>query len=118
MKEFLLLFRGADTEREAMSAEEKEAHMKRWTDWVGTIAAQGKFGGGHPLRSDGGKVLKGRSKQMSDGPFIEGKEIIGGYILVKVENEAEAIAIANDCPNLEADSGTVEIREISTNAPH
>jgi hypothetical protein len=118
MKEFLLLFRGADKERAAMSPEEKEAHMNRWTEWVGAIAAQGKYNGGHPLRNDSGKVISGRAKQLSDGPFIEGKEIIGGYILVKAATEEEALAIAMECPNLEGDTGTVEIREISSNSPH
>ncbi len=111
MKEYLLLFRGGDTERKQLSPEQIEAHMKRWQEWIGGIAQKEQFVGGQPLLNDG-KVLKGSSKKLTDGPFMEGKEIIGGYVLIKATSMEEAIKIAEGCPNLEAESGTVEIREI------
>jgi hypothetical protein len=111
MKEYLLLFRGGDTERKQLSPEQIEAHMKRWQEWIGGIAQKEQFVGGQPLLNEG-KVLKGSSKKLTDGPFIEGKEVVGGYVLIKAISMEDAIKISEGCPNLEAESGTVEIREI------
>ncbi len=113
MKEYLLIFRGGDTERKQLSPEQLQEEMKSWQDWIGGIAQTGKFGGGHPL-APVGKVLSGVAKKLTDGPFIEGKEIVGGYIVVKADSIEEATTVAEGCPNLNTESGTVEIREIGT----
>ncbi|MBA3662712.1 MAG: hypothetical protein H0W61_00700 [Bacteroidetes bacterium] len=113
MKEFLLLFRGGDAERKHLSPEQIEAHMKRWQDWIGSIAQKNILVGAQPLINTG-KVISGTSKKLTDGPFMEGKEILGGYVLLKAGTIEEAAEIANGCPNLEAESGTVEIREVGT----
>jgi hypothetical protein len=113
MTDYLLLFRGGDTERQQLSPEQAQAHMGRWQTWIGELAQKGQFIGGQPLVKEG-KVLSGTAKKLTDGPFIEGKEIIGGYVHVKVASIEDAIEIAKGCPNLEAESGTVEIREIGS----
>jgi len=113
MKEYLLLFRGGDAERKHLSPKEIEAHMKRWQEWIGSIAQSGHLTGAQPLTNEG-RVIKGTSKKLTDGPFIEGKEILGGYVLIKASGFDEAVKISEGCPNLEAESGTVEIREIGT----
>ena len=115
MKEFILLFRGGDTERKQLSPEQIQAHMKRWQDWIGSIAQKELLVGAQPLE-EGGKVLKGTAKKLTDGPFIEGKEILGGYVLLKANHIDDAIMIAEGCPNLELETGTVEVREIGTMA--
>jgi hypothetical protein len=111
MQEFLLLFRGGDTERQTLSPEQIQAHMQRWQEWIGGLAQQERFIAGQPLTS-AGKVLSGTDQKLTDGPFIEGKEIIGGYVQVWAADFDEAVQIARGCPNLEAESGTVEIRQI------
>ena len=113
MKEFMLLFRGADDYRRELSPEEKQAHFKRWMDWVSGIAQAGQLAGGQPLYYNTGRVVSGPAKKVTDGPFIEGKEMVGGYTIVKVDNFEAAVEIAKTCPNLEGESGTVEVREIS-----
>ena len=113
MKEYLLLFRGGDAERQQLSPAQIEAHMKRWQDWIGGIAQSGRLSGAQPLTSEG-RVLKGASKKLTDGPFMEGKEILGGYVLVKATNFDEALKVAEGCPNLELESGSVEVRETGT----
>lgn len=117
MKDFLLLFRGGDTERKQLSPEQIEAHMKRWQEWIGSLVAQERFIGGQPL-TGGGKVLSGTAKKITDGPFMEGKEVIGGYVHIKAASLEEATELAKNCPNLEAETGTVEVREISELSPH
>ncbi len=116
MKEFLLLFRGGDTERRQLSPEQIEEHLHRWQEWMRRMAEQNQFVAGQPLASEG-KVLKGTGKKLTDGPFMEGKEIVGGFVVLRAADMDAAIELARDCPNLEADSGLVEIREIGSLHP-
>ncbi|MEI6489874.1 MAG: YciI family protein [Bacteroidota bacterium] len=113
MKEFLLLFRSNNSEREQMSPEQMEENMKQWQQWISGIAQKEQLSGAQPLESEG-KVIRGRAKKLTDGPYMEGKEVLGGYVLVKVKSFDEAVKISEDCPILEMESGTVEIREIGT----
>jgi hypothetical protein len=60
----------------------------------------------------GGKLITGTKKVVTDGPYIEGKEIVGGYLICKAKNFDEAVEISRGCPILEFDNGVVEVREI------
>ena len=110
MKEFLLLFRGGEA-RLDLSPEDMQEHMQRWMQWMAELGKQGKFAGAQPLVKTG-RVVTGTKKVISDGPFMEGKEILGGYLICKVSTYDEAVKIAEDCPVLEFNDGTVEVREI------
>ena len=111
MKEFLLLFRGGDSEMASQSSEQSQAHLQRWMKWMTELGKQGKFVGAQPLAKTG-KTITGDKKVVSDGPFMEGKEIVGGYLICKANTYDEAIEIANGCTLLEFDDGIVEVREI------
>ena len=111
MKEFLLLFRGDDTERAQLSPEQLQEDMKLWQQWIGGIAAKEIMVGAQPLEKEG-KVVRGPSKKLTDGPFMESKEVLGGYVLLKAKDINEAVSIAEGCPVLRLESGTVEVREI------
>jgi hypothetical protein len=114
MKEFMFVFRGSVQNEEVFanqSPEQMQAEMAKWNTWMGTIAQQGKLIGGQPL-SPKGKVLKGTSKKLTDGPFIEGKDIVGGYLLIKASDLNEAVEISKGCPSLNSPDGSVEVREI------
>ncbi len=111
MKEYLLLFRGGDGKNLRQSPEKWQQHMHRWATWMGEMTQQGKFVGAQPLSNDG-KQITGTKKTVTDGPFIEGKEMVGGYLICKASSIDEATGIANGCPILEFDNGTVEVREI------
>lgn len=110
MKEFLLLFRGRDTKPDS-SPEQIQAQFQKWMDWMHALNDEGKYKGGNRLENSG-KTVSGTKKVVTDGPFMEGKEMLGGYIVIKVENYEEAVAISNNCPILEGETGSVEIREI------
>ncbi len=110
MKEFLLLFRGRDTAPDA-SPEQMQAQMQKWMDWINGVNEQKVYLGGHPLVSTG-KTITGTKKIITDGPYMEGKEMLGGYILIKVEDYDAALAIANECPILDGETGSVEVREV------
>jgi hypothetical protein len=113
MSEYILLFRGGDSARteDQQSPEKWQAHMQKWMQWMGELTEQGKLIGAQPLKVDG-KVVAGKNKVVTDGPFVEGKEMVGGYLICKAESLDEAIEISKGCPVLEHD-GIVEVREIS-----
>ena len=111
MKEFLYIFRGGRETYMNLPPDEMQSHMKRWGAWMGQLAEEGKLVRGEPLQEEG-KVWTGVDKVLTDGPYAEGKEIVGGYLLVKENDLETATAMAEGCPILET-GGTVEVREIA-----
>lgn len=110
MKEYLLLFRNDLKSMPSFSPEQMQANTKKWMDWIGGVAAQNKlFDRGNRLSSSG-KVVK-PDNVVTDGPYSEIKESIGGYTIIKVGSYDEAVEIAKGCPVLKV-GGNVEIREI------
>lgn len=111
MKEYLLLFRGGAKNMSGNSPEEHQAHMQKWMQWMGTLTKEGKFVGAQPLNSTG-KQVTGNKKVVTDGPFMEGKEMVGGYLICKADSYDAAVEISKECPILEYEDGVVEVREI------
>ncbi len=114
MKEFMYIFRGAIQNEEAfmkLSPAQMDAEMQKWNAWMGDLAQKGKLVGGQPLLPHG-KVIKGVTSKVTDGPFTEGKDIVGGYLLIKANDIQEAITLSKGCPTLDGADGTVEVREI------
>ena len=111
MKEYIFLFRGGDMELAQQSPEAWQVHMQKWTQWMGDLQQQGQFVGAQPLNQTG-KQVTGTKKAITDGPFMEGKEMVAGYLICKAESYDEAVSIAKGCPILEFYDGTVEVREI------
>jgi hypothetical protein len=110
MKDFLFVYRNDFKNQPAGSPEEMQAMMKKWMDWMGGIAAQNKLvSQGNRLGSEG-KVVK-PGNVITDGPYTEIKELIGGYSIIKAESFDEAAEIAKGCPIL-AVGGNVEVRDI------
>ena len=111
MAEFLFLFRGGEGHTMDESSEQWKQHMQRWATWMGDLVQQGKFVGAQPLTL-AGRTITGTKKVVTDGPYMEGKELVGGYMICKAENFDEAVIISNGCPILEFENGGVEVREI------
>jgi hypothetical protein len=111
MNDFLLIFRRASTAGEApASPEQLQTMMQAWQDWMGSIAAQNKLvAQGNRLETDG-KVVK-PGKIITNGPYVEIKEAIGGYSIIRAESLEEAAEISKGCPILVA-GGSVEVRQI------
>lgn len=110
MKDFILLFRQPSYDYSNTSPKEMEVIGKKWQDWVGGIVAQGKFGSNGIRLSQEGKVLKAGGV-VTDGPFVEIREKLGSFIVVKAENIDDATTLAHGCPALDA-GGSVEIRPV------
>lgn len=111
MNTYLLLFRGGDSTLETYSPEEQQTHMQKWFAWMGGLSESGQMLGAEPLHQTG-KTIAGKDKVVSDGPYMEGKEMVGGYLICKADNYEAAVKIANDCPVLDFEDGNVEVREI------
>ena len=109
MQEFMLLFRHTPQPEYQPSPAELQASIKQWQDWMGGIAAQGKFSSTNQLGYEG-KTLNADGL-VTDGPYAEVKEIIGGYIIVKATDLDEALEMAKGCPILQM-GGNVEVRNI------
>lgn len=112
MKDFMLIFRQPSYDYSNTSQEEMQALGKKWADWAGGIAAQGKLASNGSRLSMEGKVLKAGGV-VTDGPFVEIREMLGSFIIVKADSLEDATTLAHGCPALEA-GGSVEIRPIYT----
>ncbi len=111
MSNFLYLFRGGDENFNKLSQEEKQAHMEVWATWMGGLTEEGRLVDGLPLGPDG-KVVENRGEVITNGPFAEGEEIVGGYLIVSAKDLAEAVEISKGCPIFDYEGSTVEVREI------
>lgn len=111
MSNFLYLFRGGDEDLKNWSQQEREAHMLVWQKWMGELAQDGKLVDGLPLSQEG-KVVEKRGEVITDGPFAEGAELVGGYLIVSAEDMKEATALSKGCPIFDYNGSTLEIREI------
>jgi hypothetical protein len=110
MDEFMLIFRHQDGNKVA-SPEQIQIWMKQTMDWIEGITAQNKFGGSNGLLFEGAKVVR-HNNVVTDGPFGDIKETIGGYIIVKAESVNEAVEFAKGSPVLQGEGNTVEVRKI------
>jgi hypothetical protein len=110
MKDFALLFRQPGFDFSKVTPQEMQALKKKWEDWVGGIKAQGKFANNGIRLAMEGKVLKAGGV-ITDGPFVEIRELLGSFIVVKADSLEDATTLAHGCPALDT-GGSVEIRPI------
>ena len=110
MKEFMYLFRGGDAVRAQQSPEAMQEHMQKWGAWMEGLAKAGQLVAGLPLNKEG-KVVAKAGKVITDGPFTEGKEVVGGYLIVKAKDLDDATELSKGCPIYEH-NGSTEVREI------
>jgi hypothetical protein len=108
MEKYMFLFRGGNVSH--LSPQQQEAHMGKWLAWVEKLTKEGKYVAGEPLLP-GGKVVAGAKKTVTDGPFAESKEVIGGFFIVEANDYDEAVKLAKDSPDFEY-NGSVEVRTV------
>ena len=113
MEEYALIMRHEDGAKIA-SPEQMQAWMKQTMDWIGGIAAQNKFVSGTGLPFEDARVVK-HNKVVTNGPFGEIKETIGGFITVKADSIDEAVEFAKGCPVLQGEGNSMEVRRIAKN---
>ncbi len=111
--EYLLLISGSAWYNR-VSPEELQAKMNQFRGWFEKLTTAGKLKGAQPLAREGAVVTK--NGVVSDGPFAESKEAIGGYFLLTVDTFEEAVEIAKSCPALEV-ADKIEVRPVSEECP-
>ncbi|HZX73553.1 MAG TPA: YciI family protein [Cyclobacteriaceae bacterium] len=116
MEEFALIMRHEDGMKVA-SPEQIQTWMKQTMDWIGGISAQNKFVSGTGLPFDDARVVKttNSKKVVTNGPFGDIKETIGGLIIVKAASIEEAVEFAKGCPVLMGEGNSLEVRKIAKN---
>ena len=110
MKNFMYLFRGGDSSSLQESPEAWQTHMQKWMTWMEQLKDQGTLKDGLPL-SPAGRVVENAGEVVTDGPFAEGKEVVGGYLIVNAKDIDHAVEISKGCPIYET-GGNTEVREI------
>ena len=95
-----------------ISPDEIQGIIKRYMDWRTKVGSNGRKVEGHKLRDGEGRVMRGKvgAPTITDGPYVEAKEVIAGLFIVEAQDYNEAVTLASDCPHLQY--GTIEIREI------
>ena len=107
MKEFVMIIRLEDLPEVKYSPEEMQAGMKVWEKWVdGIIASNTLVSRGNRLGNDGRTIRNG--KVITNGPYAEIREIIGGYLIIRTNSIDEAAEIAKSAPLV--GNGSIEIR--------
>jgi hypothetical protein len=109
MKDFMFIFIGASQQYE-FSPEQMQQHMQKWFSWIEELKAKEIYVAGEAL-VPGGKTVKGSKALVTDGPFTESKELVGGFFLIKAASLEEATEIAKGSPDLPL-GGSVEVREV------
>jgi hypothetical protein len=107
MEKFMLIFHGG-LKMDASPAE-MEQNMGKWMAWVEKLTKEGKYVSGEPLLP-GGKLVSGPDS-VTDGPYTEGKEIVGGYFIINAENMEAAIKECRDYPDFYL-GGQVQVRQV------
>ena len=115
-QEYLLLFRGSGNWYKELSPEELQQCMGTIKAWFDGLTEKGIVKGGQPLVSEGRTISGKGGRTVSDGPFAESKETIGGYTLILADSLDEAVKIAQGCPPL-AYGGSVEVRPVAEECP-
>ena len=108
MKDFMFIFRGG-LDPATASPEQMQENMQQWFGWVQDLRDKGIYAAGEALTPVGNTV--GKNGAITDGPFAESKEIVGGFFVVNASSLEEASNIAKGCPDLPL-GGSVEVREV------
>lgn len=113
MNTFMLLLYDNPRELATMSPTEMQSVIERYSAWAADLAAKGLHAGGNKLTDDGGRHISRQSQKISatDGPYMEAKEVVGGYFLIRANSLEEAERITRDCPHLDY-GGHIELRKV------
>lgn len=113
MSDFILLYRSTnEAHRETMGSPEKvQQSMIKWRAWFKEMTDKAQLKAiGQPLER-AGKVVGGKQKAVTDGPYAEAKDVVGGYSIIEAQDLEQAARIAAGCPVLEV-GGSVEVRPV------
>ena len=114
MPKFMLILRGdvhADYSR--FTPDDFARILGEYAAWSSKLAAEGRLEGGKKLTDQGGKVIwpkANKQVEVKDGPYVESKEVVGGFYLLKADTYDHAVRLCQGHPNLQF--GSIEVREV------
>jgi hypothetical protein len=118
MAQYMLLLYSDPAQWMTMSPEDMQKALLKFIAWREKLHGQKILVGSHKLADEPGKVMRGKGPvRVTDGPYSETKEVLGGYFLIEAANYNAAVDQARDCPGLEY-GGTIEVRQVDPMAPH
>jgi len=110
MPKFVMLLHDSGTFPPDLSPEQIQAIIERYVSWKQKVA-NGRQVEGHKLTDGTGRVMRGGgAPKVTDGPYAESREVIGGIFIIEAASYEEMVELSKDCPHL--DFGTIEIREV------
>lgn len=114
MAQYILLLHQVPNYTGDLPREKMMEVIRRYSAWADGLRQKGKMVGGEKLTAGGGRHvrIKAGKPVASDGPYAEAKDVIGGYFVIEARDDAEAEAIARDCPHLWSETNWVELRPI------
>jgi hypothetical protein len=115
MANFLFVYRGSNEAHAKMSPEQMQQNMQKWGEWIGEAISKGWMIRPGDALTQEGRVVDAR-KVVTDGPFVESKEIVGGYSIVQADSLDAAAELAKGCPGLLV-GGKVEVRPLAGLSP-
>jgi hypothetical protein len=107
MAKFLFIYRSNPEEFAKLTPEQIQQHHQKWMEWITDAMKQGWMLEPGDALTPEGRVVK--PKVVTDGPFVESKEIVGGYSIIQADTADAAAKLAKGCPGLLV-NGSVEVR--------
>jgi hypothetical protein len=114
MAKYLLLLYDDPSHWAKLKPEEIKTAIGKYRAWGDKLRQNRIYLGSHKLTEEPGKVVRGRRNgkpRITDGPYSETKEVLGGYYLIEAANYDQAVESTRDCPHLEY-GGTIEVRQV------
>jgi hypothetical protein len=113
MPKYMLLLHDDPAPFLAMSPQEMQAAIEQYIAWGESLRERGLLGQSHKLADEPGRVVRSANGaiRVTDGPYSETKEVLGGYYIVAADNYDHAVNLTRDCPHLQH-GGTIEVRQI------
>lgn len=113
MPKYMLLLYDDPSSWANVSPDQMQKIIEKYMAWGARMREAGIMEVGHKLTDEPGKVIRGRDGQarVTDGPYSETKEVLGGYYLIDADSYEQAVERSRDCPHLEY-GGTIEVRQI------
>lgn len=118
MPEYVLLLNQSEKKFDNLSPEEIQALLSKYMAWRQGLVQRGILRGGRKL-AEGGRRLRTVKEQLlvTEGPFSESQEVLGGYFIIEVANYNEAVDVARTCPHL-IDGQSIELRQLDITPDH
>lgn len=113
MPKFMLMLFDSPADYADITPAQMQAVVKEYGQWAKTMGEQGKLAGGEKLADEGGRVIRRNGEQaaVTDGPFAETKEVLGGFFIINARNYDEAVEIAKTSPHVKYGAST-HVRQI------